>query len=41
MFSNVKKFISDNTGLLIRIDDVNENMDWQLMQKIEKLFDEH
>ena len=33
-------FISKNTGLLIRFDDVCENMRWDLMEKCEKLFDE-
>ena len=37
----MKNYISENTGILIRIDDVCENMDWELMKKLEKLFDEH
>ncbi len=37
----MKNYISDNTGILIRIDDICENMDWELMKKLESLFDEH
>ena len=37
MFNLVKKY----TGLLIRIDDVAENMNWDLMDKSEKLFDKY
>ena len=29
------------TGLLIRIDDIAENMNWELMDKSEKLFDKY
>ena len=29
------------TGLLIRIDDIAENMNWKLMDKSEKLFDKY
>ena len=32
------KFFKKNTGLLIRFDDVAENMNWNLMDKCEKLF---
>ena len=35
----MKKMINDNTGLLVRIDDVAENMNWKYMDKCEKLFD--
>ncbi|MFL2889896.1 MAG: DUF2334 domain-containing protein [Pelagibacteraceae bacterium] len=41
MANVVKKFISDNTGILIRIDDIAENMNWELMNKCEKLFDKY
>ena len=41
MISNLKKFFSNNTGLLIRIDDVTENMSWKIMDKLELLFDEY
>ena len=33
----MKSYINNNTGILIRIDDVCENMDWQLMEKLEAL----
>ena len=39
MISNLKKYFSSNTGLLIRIDDVAENMSWEIMEKLELLFD--
>ena len=35
---NSKREIS-NTGLLIRIDDIAENMNWEIMSKCEKLFE--
>ena len=35
----MKNHISDNTGFLIRLDDVAENMNWEFMEKIEILFD--
>ena len=34
-------YIKNNTGILIRIDDVCENMDWELMKKLEMLFDQY
>jgi predicted deacetylase len=40
MFNTFKKNISKYTGLLISIDDVAENMNWDLMNKCELLFDE-
>jgi len=40
MLNAIKKNISKYTGLLIRIDDVTENMNWNLMNKCELLFDE-
>ena len=39
MISYIKNFISKNTGLLIRLDDVAENMNWELMNRCESLFD--
>ena len=39
MFNSIKKTTSKYTGLLIRIDDIAENMNWKLMDKTEKLFD--
>jgi predicted deacetylase len=41
MINPIKKFISDNTGILIRLDDIAENMNWELMKKCEDLFDEN
>ena len=38
MLSKIKNYIADNTGILIRIDDVAENMNWNLMEKTELLF---
>ena len=38
MFNSIKT-TSKYTGLLIRIDDIAENMNWKLMDKTEKLFD--
>ena len=40
MFSKIKNYISGNTGILIRLDDIAENMNWDLMEKSELLFDE-
>jgi predicted deacetylase len=37
----MNNYIKNNTGILIRIDDVCENMDWKLMKKLEDLFDEY
>ena len=36
-----KKNISKYTGLLIRMDDICENMNWQLMDKCGSLFDKY
>jgi len=36
-----KKTFSKYTGLLIRMDDICENMNWHLMDKCESLFDKH
>jgi len=41
MLNFLKKYISDNTGILIRLDDVAENMNWPLMRRCEKLFDKY
>ena len=41
MFARIKKYISDNTGILIRLDDIAENMNWDLMEKSEILFDKY
>ena len=37
----LKNFINSNTGMLIRIDDIAENMNWELMEKCEVLFDKY
>ena len=39
MFEKIKKFISDNTGFLIRLDDIAENMNWDMMEQATNLFD--
>ena len=39
MFNKIKKHISDNTGFLIRLDDIAENMNWDMMEKVTNLFD--
>ena len=33
MLERFKKFVSENTGFLIRLDDIAENMNWDLMKK--------
>ena len=38
MINSIKDFIPKNTGMLIRIDDIAENMNWQLMDRCEILF---
>ena len=40
MISSIKNYFSENTALLIRMDDIAENMNWRLMNKCEDLFDE-
>jgi len=41
MFNFIKKYISENTAILIRLDDIAENMNWPLMKKCELLFDRY
>lgn len=41
MIRSIKNYLSKNTGILIRIDDVAENMNWKLMKKCEVLFDQY
>ena len=41
MLSKMKNYITDNTGILIRIDDIAENMNWDLMKKSELLFEKY
>ena len=38
MIKKLKNYTSKNTGLLIRFDDIAENMNWTLMEKCESLF---
>ena len=40
MYSIFKKHIKEHTGLVLRFDDISENMNWKLMEKCESLFDE-
>ena len=37
MLKKIKRYISGNTGFLIRLDDIAENMKWEFMEKIEFL----
>ena len=39
MLKRIKKYISDNTGFLIRLDDIAENMNWDMMEHTTNLFD--
>ena len=39
MFNSLNNLIRKNTGLLIRLDDISENMSWKHMDKCELLFD--
>ena len=41
MLSKIKNYVSDNTGILIRLDDIAENMNWNLMKKSELLFEKY
>ena len=41
MLSKIKNYITDNTGFLIRLDDIAENMNWDLMKKTELLFEKY
>ena len=41
MLVSIKKYISNNTGFLVRLDDIAENQNWVLMEKCEKLFDKY
>ena len=41
MLSKIKNYVSDNTGILIRLDDITENMNWDLMEKSELLFEKY
>ncbi len=37
----IKNLVSKNTGILIRLDDIAENMNWDVMTKLERLFDQY
>jgi|TARA_B100001964_G_C13708215_1_gene369092 hypothetical protein len=39
MFSKIRNYMIKNTGILIRLDDITENMNWDLMEKSELLFE--
>ena len=41
MNNSIKNFLNQHTGLLVRIDDIAENMNWSLMNKCEVLFDRY
>ena len=41
MLTKIKNYITDNTGILIRLDDIAENMNWDLMKKSELLFEKY
>ena len=41
MNNSIKKIFNQYTGLLIRIDDIAENMNWALINKCEILFDRY
>ena len=41
MIQNFKNYIKKNTGILIRLDDIAENMNWDLMEKSELLFNKY
>ena len=39
MLNKIKRYISENTGFLIRLDDIAENMNWSMMDRAANLFD--
>ena len=41
MFNSIKKATDKYTGLLIRMDDIAECMNWEQMDKCEDLFDKY
>ena len=41
MFNSIKKTLTKYTGLLVRMDDISENMNWDLMDRSELLFDKY
>jgi hypothetical protein len=38
MIEKFKRYINDHTKILIRFDDIAENMNWEFMEKCEELF---
>ena len=38
MISSINNYLSENTALLIRMDDIAENMNWSLIKKCEDMF---
>jgi|TARA_B110000211_G_C13898590_1_gene472872 predicted deacetylase len=41
MFEKIKNYIDKNTGFLLRLDDIAENMKWDFMNKAEIIFDQY
>ena len=41
LLNSIKNIIKKNTGLLLRMDDISENMNWEFMDKCEILFDNY
>ena len=41
MLNSIKKITSNYTGLLIRMDDISQCMNWEVMDKCENLFDKY
>ena len=41
MIEKIKNYFKDNTGFLIRLDDIAENMKWEYMDEAEILFDRY
>ena len=39
MLNIIKNYIANNSGFLIRLDDIAENMDWKMMERATNLFD--
>jgi len=39
MIKKFRNYISENTGFVIRLDDIAENMNWEMMEKATSLFD--
>jgi len=40
IYKKISKAFKDNTGILIRFDDIAANMNWDLMERCEALLDE-